>query len=199
MGWRFSAGSPSAGRLVAARRRARRRRSGGGRRVSWTECGGIWRAWAGRRCGRERVAEVSRVQRDRTRECSTRHRRRPTDIHVILVRPVAVSRMRGRWRARATAPATPRIGSRQPGDQVIRHRTTWEDDRMVGIDCYVITQKARLSRGGVEVESDVPTDGGSVSTDEESACASCGQRLRLVWNVCLVEVQSEPEVHDAAH
>ena len=73
----------------------------------------------------------------------------------------------------------------------MKHRIAWEDERMAGVNCYVKTERKQVF--GTEKWVDRPTYGGSVSADDAAtACDSCGQRLRLEWNVRLVEVEATP-------
>ena len=76
----------------------------------------------------------------------------------------------------------------------MKHRTSWEDDQMAGISCYVHTEKRQHPI--TKEMQDYPTDGGSISSEDDDAhCESCGQPLRLEWIVRLVEVVA-PSVGD---
>lgn len=53
-----------------------------------------------------------------------------------------------------------------------KHRTTWEDGMLAGIECD-------------------GEDGGTISAhpdEDPQACGNCGAQLRLVWDVRLEEV-----------
>lgn len=61
-----------------------------------------------------------------------------------------------------------------------KHRTTWEDERMAGVECdgkYV----------------------GMITTDPDDnpwTCEQCGAQLRLIWNVRLEELPAAPTIGD---
>ena len=75
----------------------------------------------------------------------------------------------------------------------VTHRTTWEDERMAGVDCYVNLKPSihpinRTSR-------DIPTYGGTASAGETHTCESCGAQMRLVWDVRLEPTPSEAPIN----
>lgn len=78
----------------------------------------------------------------------------------------------------------------------MKHRTNWEDDGQVGIDCYVVTKEATRIQSGERFQR--PTYGGSVSVGEVGVCEQCGQRLSVKWDVRLIEVAEKGEAPDHA-
>ena len=66
----------------------------------------------------------------------------------------------------------------------MNHGKRWTDDGMVGVDCYVNTvQRPHPTDGRMLTH---PTDGG-VLTDDGTECESCGAKLRLHWDVRIIE------------
>lgn len=56
----------------------------------------------------------------------------------------------------------------------------WEDEGLAGVQCWVKTVFHE------RLKNQQPTDGGTISQgDENFVCASCGQPLKLMWNVRL--------------
>lgn len=73
----------------------------------------------------------------------------------------------------------------------MKHGKRWSDGGMVGVACYVnLTDGTDLQGNPIKR----PTDGG-VLTEDGEPCASCGARLRLHWDVRIIEVT--PEAPDA--
>jgi C4-type Zn-finger protein len=61
------------------------------------------------------------------------------------------------------------------------HTTTWEDD---GMAAYICSRDAKASYG---------SETSTLSTEDDCGngqCPVCGQRLRLVWDVRIEEVES---------
>lgn len=69
---------------------------------------------------------------------------------------------------------------------IAKHGKRWSDDEMVGVACFVNTTQGTDYQGRPITR---PTDGGVLTGDGEP-CASCGARLRLHWDVRIIEVDA---------